>query len=221
LLYLPEENTFYILSPFKTSYFITSYLPFKLLVCQFMNTAYRCIIFIPCHVIFYKISIQPYSKLSDNRNIYTCLNNATYNVTVGLCKSVSLICYCTDHHGVLNFQSPGFGYPRTGDISGNRRTWRKPQTCRKSLTNYHIMLNTSPWTGFKLTTLVVIGTDYTGSCKSNYHTIKMSDKYVYHSDLFLICLWLYCNLLHNLTTIKNLHKYTIGENYFTIMWPFA
>jgi hypothetical protein len=26
-----------------------------------------------------------------------------------------------------------------------------------------------PWTGFKLTTLVVIGTDCTGSCKSNYH----------------------------------------------------
>ena len=26
-------------------------------------------------------------------------------------------------------------------------------------------------TGFKLTTLVVIGTDCTGSCKSNYHTI--------------------------------------------------
>jgi hypothetical protein len=25
--------------------------------------------------------------------------------------------------------------------------------------------------GFKLTTLVVIGTDCTGSCKSNYHTI--------------------------------------------------
>jgi hypothetical protein len=25
--------------------------------------------------------------------------------------------------------------------------------------------------GFKLTTLVVIGTDWTGSCKSNYHTI--------------------------------------------------
>jgi len=26
-------------------------------------------------------------------------------------------------------------------------------------------------TGFKLTTLVVIGTDCTGRCKSNYHTI--------------------------------------------------
>jgi hypothetical protein len=30
----------------------------------------------------------------------------------------------------------------------------------------------SPWMGFELTTLVVIGTDCTGSCKSNYHTIK-------------------------------------------------
>ena len=27
------------------------------------------------------------------------------------------------------------------------------------------------WTGFELTTLVVIGTDCIGSCKSNYHTI--------------------------------------------------
>jgi hypothetical protein len=30
---------------------------------------------------------------------------------------------------------------------------------------------TSPWTGFELTTLVVIDTDCTGSCKSKYHTI--------------------------------------------------
>jgi len=30
---------------------------------------------------------------------------------------------------------------------------------------------TSPRTGFELTTLVVIGTDCTGSCKSNYHMI--------------------------------------------------
>jgi len=30
---------------------------------------------------------------------------------------------------------------------------------------------TSPWTEFELTTLVVIGTDCKGSCKSNYHTI--------------------------------------------------
>ena len=31
---------------------------------------------------------------------------------------------------------------------------------------------TSAWAGFELMTLVVIGTDCTGSCKSNYHTIK-------------------------------------------------
>ena len=39
---------------------------------------------------------------------------------------------------------------------GNRSTRRK---------------NTSPWTGFELTTLLVIGTDCTDSQKSNYHTI--------------------------------------------------
>ena len=38
---------------------------------------------------------------------------------------------------------------------------------------YHIMLYRVhlAWEGFKLTTLVVIGTDYISSYKSNYHTI--------------------------------------------------
>ena len=36
---------------------------------------------------------------------------------------------------------------------------------------YHIMLYTSPWWRFELTTSVVIGTDCIGSCKSNYYTI--------------------------------------------------
>ena len=36
---------------------------------------------------------------------------------------------------------------------------------------YHIMLYTSSWSRFELTTSVVIGTDCIGSCKSNYHTI--------------------------------------------------
>jgi len=31
------------------------------------------------------------------------------------------------------------------------------------------------WTGFELTTLVVIGTDCTGSYKSNYHTITTTE----------------------------------------------
>jgi hypothetical protein len=36
---------------------------------------------------------------------------------------------------------------------------------------YHIMMCTSPWAGFELTTSMVIGTDYIGSLKSNYHTM--------------------------------------------------
>ena len=58
--------------------------------------------------------------------------------------------------------------------------WRKPEyrrnppICHKSQTNfYHIMLyrEHAAWTGFEFTTSVVIGTDYIGSYKSNYHTI--------------------------------------------------
>jgi hypothetical protein len=37
--------------------------------------------------------------------------------------------------------------------------------------SHNVVLSTSPWTGFEPTTLVVIGTDCTGSCISNYHTI--------------------------------------------------
>jgi hypothetical protein len=51
---------------------------------------------------------------------------------------------------------------------------RKPPTCRKLLTNfitYCCIEYTSWWTRFELTTLMVIGTDCTESCKSNNHTI--------------------------------------------------
>ena len=56
---------------------------------------------------------------------------------------------------------------------GNWKTWRKPQTCRKSPTNFIQMLYWIhfAWAGFELTTLVVIGTDCTGSWKSNYHNM--------------------------------------------------
>jgi hypothetical protein len=58
--------------------------------------------------------------------------------------------------------------------------WRKPEYLEKAadlsqITDklYHIMLYRIhlTWAGFELTTLVVIGTDCIGSCKSNYHTI--------------------------------------------------
>ena len=58
--------------------------------------------------------------------------------------------------------------------------WRKPEytTNPPHVTDklYHIYFfcscieHTSPWAGFELTTLVVIG-NCTGSCKSNYHVI--------------------------------------------------
>ena len=60
--------------------------------------------------------------------------------------------------------------------------WRKPEYQEKTtdLSFYHIMLYQVQlawgWAGFELTTLVVIGTDCIGSCKSNYHTIQSSSK---------------------------------------------
>ena len=71
---------------------------------------------------------------------------------------------------------------------------------------YHIMLSTSPWSGFELTTSVVIGTDCKGSCKSNYHTItattapknEMNINYSYTLYTYLWCNTRSCSLVINL-----------------------
>ena len=50
----------------------------------------------------------------------------------------------------------------------------KSPTCHKSPTNFITWCcieYTSPWAGIELTSVVVMGTDRTGSCKSNYHMI--------------------------------------------------
>ena len=80
---------------------------------------------------------------------------------------------------------------------GNRRTWRKLPTCRKSLTNFIKLCGveyTSPCTGLELTMLVVIDTDCTGRCKSNYHTITTTTL-----NIKRVCLLLFA-------CIENIHN---------------
>jgi hypothetical protein len=80
---------------------------------------------------------------------------------------------------------------------GNRRTRRKPPTCHKSLTNFnHIMLYTSPWSRFELTTSVMIGTDCIGSCKSNYHTIMATTAPLFSVYTFSLCIALCIMSVH-------------------------
>ena len=74
----------------------------------------------------------------------------------------------------------GFGFMMFNPTFNNISviSWRSillvEKTTDLSLTNFITISRleyTSPWVGLNLTTLVVIGTDFIGSCKSNYHTI--------------------------------------------------
>jgi hypothetical protein len=49
---------------------------------------------------------------------------------------------------------------------------------------YHIILCTSPWSRFELTTSVVIGTDCRGIYKSNYHTITATTATHIHGHIW-------------------------------------
>jgi len=54
---------------------------------------------------------------------------------------------------------------------------------------YPIMLYSSPWAGVEPRTSVVIGTDYIGSCKSNYHTITATTAPSLTCNKFLWQVW--------------------------------
>ena len=87
--------------------------------------------------------------------------------------------------------------------------WRKlEKTFRKSLTNFITLCcteYTSSWTGFELTTLVMIGTDCTGSCKSNFHTITFDIQcnfFLSNISIYLITFATQClYILHGYTFI--------------------
>jgi hypothetical protein len=75
---------------------------------------------------------------------------------------------------------------------------------------YHIMLYTSPWSRFQLTTSVVIGI---GSCKSNYHTITA--KTAPQSCLKAV-IYKYCNLGNNMLWLLVLYWSIQIEVFITI-----
>jgi hypothetical protein len=86
--------------------------------------------------------------------------------------------------GLMVFNAP-FNNISVISYGGLFYWWRKPEDPKKTtdlsqVTEklYHIILYTSPWSRFKLTTSVVIGTDCIDSCKSNYQTITATEKII-------------------------------------------
>jgi hypothetical protein len=63
--------------------------------------------------------------------------------------------------------------------------------CFHTQTLSHNSDYTSPCTGFKFTTLMVIGTDCTGSCKSNYQTATMTPLLSYKILFEIILMFIY------------------------------
>jgi len=74
----------------------------------------------------------------------------------------------------------------------------QPVTSHWQILSHNIAKYTPPWTGIKLTALVVIGTDSTGSCKSKHHmtmTACISHWYLNLTVKRLFSFTLWCNAI--------------------------
>ena len=68
---------------------------------------------------------------------------------------------------------------------------------------YYIMLYTSPWSRFELTTSVVVGTDSIGNCQSNYHAITSTTAPHLLFEIFKIQLSFYVRVVQISFSIWN------------------
>ena len=81
---------------------------------------------------------------------------------------------------------------------------------------YHIMMYSSPWSRFELTTLVVIGTGCIGSCKSNYYTITATTAPVKWEKNVSVEKFL--NLIEKSTATESTYLYYPHSIYYILVW---